>query len=78
MSSSLATPPDPRITALRQQGPLGLYPLWQRVNLELASAYSNVFLVITILLVIGALLAPFLRHGIASTDSADRFAVAIG
>ncbi|MBV8995445.1 MAG: hypothetical protein JO287_17495 [Pseudonocardiales bacterium] len=70
---------DPRITALRQQGPLGLYPLWQRTNLGvLASAYSNIFLVITILLLIGALLALFLRHGPALTDSADRSAVAIG
>lgn len=70
---------DPRITVLRQQGPLGLYPLWQRTNLEvLASAYSNIFLVITILLLIGALLALFLRHGPAPTDSADRSAVAIG
>jgi EmrB/QacA subfamily drug resistance transporter len=68
---------DPRATALQRQGPLGLYPLWQRTNLEvLASAYSNIFLIITILLLVAALLALFLRHGPATTDSADRSTVA--
>jgi EmrB/QacA subfamily drug resistance transporter len=65
------TASDPHITALGQQGPLGLYPLWQRTNLDvLASSYSNIFLIIAILLAIGALLALFLRHGPAPTPSA--------
>ena len=38
--------------------------MWQRTNLDvLASSYSNIFLIIAILLAIGALLALFLRHG---------------
>jgi hypothetical protein len=45
--------------------------LWQRTNLDvLASSYSNIFLIIAILLAIGALLALFLRHGPAPTPSA--------
>lgn len=58
------TATDPQITALREQGPLGLYSLWQRTNLAaLATSYSNVFLLIAVLTFMGMILAFFLRSG---------------
>jgi EmrB/QacA subfamily drug resistance transporter len=55
---------DPRIVAMRSQGPGGLLPLWQQLQLEVqAQAYSNVFLIAGIVTLAGVVLAFKLRHG---------------
>jgi EmrB/QacA subfamily drug resistance transporter len=54
---------DPRILAMRNRGPGGLIPLWQRLRVEVeAQSYSNVFLVIGICTLAAVLPAFFLRH----------------
>jgi MFS family permease len=55
---------DPRIAAMQRQGPIGLYPLLQRLHLEvMAQAYSDVFLVAGVCTTAGVVLALFLRSG---------------
>jgi len=55
---------NPQIVAMQQNGPTGLIPLWQQLQVEVqAQAYSNVFLVCGICSLAGALLALFLRSG---------------
>jgi hypothetical protein len=55
---------DPRIAALHQQGPAGILPLWQQLEVEVqAQAYSNVFLVAGACTLAGVVLAFFLRSG---------------
>jgi EmrB/QacA subfamily drug resistance transporter len=55
---------DPRVAALQQHGPGGLIGLWQRVQAEvLSQSYSDAFLVITVLSVLGIPLAFLLGSG---------------
>jgi EmrB/QacA subfamily drug resistance transporter len=55
---------DPRIQAMRQQGPGGLVGLWQQLQLEVsAQAYSNIFYLIGIASCIGVILTLSLRSG---------------
>jgi EmrB/QacA subfamily drug resistance transporter len=55
---------DPRIYAMSQEGPSGLIPVWQQLEADvLAHAYSDVFLVITVLTVLGIPLAMLLKSG---------------
>jgi hypothetical protein len=64
---------DPRIMNMRSNGPSGLIPLWQQLQVEVqAQAYSNVFLVAGVCTMAGVVLAFFLRSGNApSTDEAE-------
>jgi EmrB/QacA subfamily drug resistance transporter len=55
---------DPRVAQMQAQGPAGLLPLWQQLQLEVqAQTYSNVFLIAGIITLVGAFLALALRHG---------------
>jgi EmrB/QacA subfamily drug resistance transporter len=55
---------DPRILQMQQQGPSGLLPLWQQLQIEVqAQAYSDVFLVAGACTLAGVALAFFLRSG---------------
>jgi len=55
---------DPRIAAMQQRGPGGLIGLWQQTRAEvLSQAYSDAFLAITALTVVGIPLALRLRAG---------------
>ena len=55
---------NPRIVQMQQQGPGGLIPLWQQLQVEVeAQAYSDVFLVAGWCTLGGVLLAFFLRNG---------------
>jgi EmrB/QacA subfamily drug resistance transporter len=60
----LSASADPRILAMEKQGPGGLLPLWQQLQVEVqAQAYSNVFLVAGVCTLAGVGLALFLRNG---------------
>ena len=55
---------NPTLAQLSGQGTKGLYPIYQRMELDgMARAYSNMFLGLTVLAGIGALLALLLRSG---------------
>ncbi|MGH3672039.1 MAG: MDR family MFS transporter [Pseudonocardiaceae bacterium] len=70
---------DPRIVAMQQQGTLGLYPMWERTQLDaLATSYSNVFLILAALTFVGMILAFFLRSGPAPATGAGHAAVEVG
>jgi len=64
---------DPRIVNMRSNGPAGLIPLWQQLEVEVqAQAYSNVFLVAGSCTLLGVVLGFFLRSGKApGTDDAE-------
>jgi hypothetical protein len=69
---------NPQILTMEKQGQAGLIPLWQQLQIEVqAQAYSNVFLVAGICTLAGVLLALFLRHGNATSDT-DTEPVEIG
>jgi EmrB/QacA subfamily drug resistance transporter len=54
----------PQVLAMQSHGLGGLIPLWQQLTLEVqAQAYSNVFLVLGAITLVGAALALLLRHG---------------
>jgi EmrB/QacA subfamily drug resistance transporter len=58
---------NPQIMAMDKNGPAGLIPLWEQLQVEVqAQAYSNVFLVAGICTLAGVLLALFLRNGRAT------------
>jgi EmrB/QacA subfamily drug resistance transporter len=58
---------NPQIMAMDKNGPAGLIPLWEQLQVEVqAQAYSNVFLVAGICTLGGVLLALFLRNGRAT------------
>jgi EmrB/QacA subfamily drug resistance transporter len=70
---------DPRILAMEKQGPAGLLPLMERLQLEVqAESYSNVFLVSGVCTMGGVLLALFLRNGQAGSGDDEREAVEVG
>jgi EmrB/QacA subfamily drug resistance transporter len=53
---------DPRVLAMQHQGPGGLLPLWQQLQLQVqAQTYSNVFLITAAVTGAGVLLALSLR-----------------
>jgi len=53
---------NPQIQAMQQGGQSGLIPLWQQLQTEVeAQAYSNIFLVVSVISIGGAVLAFFLR-----------------
>jgi len=70
---------DGRLTGMANQGALGLYPLMQQLQLRaLAESYSDVFLIVGVLTLSGAVLALFLRHGAVRSGGGEREAVEIG
>jgi hypothetical protein len=70
---------DPRIIAMRHNGPAGLIPLWQQLQLQAqAQAYSDVFLVVGCLTVLALPLAFCLRPGPDHRRSPDRVASGAG
>jgi MFS family permease len=61
---------DPKIVAMQKQGPAGLLPLWQQLQVEVqAQAYSNVFLVAGLSAMAGVALAFLLRSGRPTANS---------
>jgi EmrB/QacA subfamily drug resistance transporter len=53
---------DPRVLAMEKQGPAGLLPLWQQLQLHVAAeAYGNIFLITAATTGAGVVLALFLR-----------------
>jgi EmrB/QacA subfamily drug resistance transporter len=53
---------DPRVTGMLEHGPVGLYPLLQRTQVQaMAQAYSNMFLLLGVASLVSAGLALFLR-----------------
>jgi EmrB/QacA subfamily drug resistance transporter len=64
--SALLRVTDPAVAALAGQGPLGLYPLMQRTQVEvMATTFSDIFMIAGWLTLIGVGLAVFLRSGAA-------------
>jgi EmrB/QacA subfamily drug resistance transporter len=60
---SAATNRDPRIAQMIHTGPQGLIPLWQQLRIEvLAQSYSDIFLIITLVTALGAILALLVRN----------------
>jgi len=63
---------DPRIVAMQQQGETGLLSLWQTLQTEVeAQAYSNIFLLVSIMTIGGAILGFFLRSVRSSSGSSE-------
>jgi hypothetical protein len=60
---------DQRVLAMQQQGPGGLTPLWQQLQIHVqAQAYSDVFLIAGLCTLAGSLLAFTLRSGPVTGD----------
>jgi EmrB/QacA subfamily drug resistance transporter len=78
--TSMGPSVDPRIVAMHDQGPGGLIPLYQQLQVEVeAQAYSNVFLVAGVCTLAGVFLAFALRSGRApASGSGEREAVEVG
>jgi EmrB/QacA subfamily drug resistance transporter len=63
---------DPRVLAMQHQGPGGLIPLWQQLQLEVeAQAYSGVYLLCGIGTLAGVVLALLLRGARQTRDGAE-------